>query len=534
MGTESIKTGPEAGEGLPESESEETSPDFSAEKLANGVLATIRPVEEGMMVTMHSAGKQVEKLGGDPEELKPANEKFTSGIESAGEEFLNEVLKTGPDELRQIVNEHAAYLATLPPKERSPKALSQYYAIDPETAEAYFKLAQTFAPQTGGKPKEGHQGETGTSWAIPEHLAPKGAEIKEEYISPAETSRLVTMAEREKAVLEQPAEVVRTEEIAETETAQPKAEIPKSVLSQLSPDNRNLIQRLPENVWHFLRDKILKPPAFVAQLIGSRISHKAMKDAGEVHRRYGFVGSRIGILFNSTLIDREKTGWIRYGTTAEGLTKKIEASDFQVRALKEEIGDLNAEEKALKEGGGLSLTEQTRFANAREKIERKLSAIEHRREVLGHRLAEVQSRIGRYEARRAGAVESLIKRVESRLNPILERSEQLKADRQKLEAEIAEFSKLVEVKKAKLEELQAKMAKSRALKSALKERKRDLTATIKKAGKLIAERQSQMRETDRQLGLLQERANPYIEMRDQFNAVIEKKAVPAESEQAPV
>lgn len=556
MSSESIK--PSAGEeklrqpiseeGLEIPETPETS------EKPSDVIATIEGVNGEVVAVMNSAYKRVENLGGDPNLLRDADQKLSAGMETAKNDFLREFVDAAPDVLRARVNEAASLLATI--NNPSAKDLEREFALDPETAKVYFTLASAFnsvSEKTRAENIENYKeeitpgslvtrhgwSEPGKVWKIENGQAfiegvansvpLNDLSLFEEKIAEPETQPVNDSTPLEMAEVKNPTkpESETTEFSVESETPLTvetretrNVEIPKSVLKQLSPDNRNLIQKLPEKSWNFLRDKILTPPIFATKLVASRISHKAKKDAGEVHLRYGFIGSRVGTLFNSILIDRQKTGWIRYGTTLEGISQKIDRAGEIVKEYESQIAELDKQEGELSAQGTLSSSERLKIEHVRERINRKLEQARNQRDAFSHRSEEVSARISRYESRRQAISENLIKRVESRLKPIGSRMEKIKSAKQKLEAETQELRQAVEERQARLEDLRARMSANPNLKSVLKSRIRETSAIIKKAEKLIEYRQAKTRDFDRQISLLAERLNPYDEMRSKFQGFI--------------
>ncbi|WKZ26425.1 MAG: hypothetical protein QY304_03470 [Candidatus Paceibacterota bacterium] len=549
MSSESIK--PSAGEeklGQPISEEGlETPETLKTPEKPSDVIATIEGVNGEVVAVMNSAYKRVEGLGGDPNLLRDADQKLSAGMEAAKNDFLREFVDAAPDVLRARVNEVASLLATI--NEPSAKDLEREFALDPETAKVYFTLASAFnsvSEKTRAENIENSKEEitpgslvTRQGWSEPgkvwkiengqafiEGVANSvpldDLSLFEEKIAEPETQPVNDSTPLETVEVKNPTEqeFQNREVTIESETPPvvetKNAEIPKSVLKQLSPDNRNLIQKLPEKTWNFLRDKILTPPIFATKLIASRISHKALRDAGEVHLRYGFIGSRVGTLFNSVLIDREKTGWIRYGTTLEGIQQKFDKTDEIAKEYESQIAELDRQERELSAQGTLSSSERLKIEHVRERINRKLEQVRNKRNALSHRSEEVGARISRYENRRQVISENLIKRVESRLKPLESRMEKIKSAKQKLEAETQELKRAVEERQARLEDLKARMSANPNLKSVLKPRSKEISAIMKKAEKLIEYRQTKIRDFDRQISFLVERLNPYDEMRSKF------------------
>lgn len=546
MSSESIK--PSAGEeklGQPISEEGLETPE-TPEKPSD-VIATIEGVNGEVVAVMNSAYKRVEGLGGDPNLLRDADQKLSAGMETAKNDFLREFVDAAPDVLRARVNEVASLLATI--NEPSAKDLEREFALDPETAKVYFTLASAFNSVSEKTKSENIENskeeitpgslvtrhgwsEPGKVWKIENGQAfiegvansvpLNDLSLFEEKIAEPETQPVNDSTPLETVEVKNPTEqeFQNREVTIESETPPvvetKNAEIPKSVLKQLSPDNRNLIQKLPEKTWNFLRDKILTPPIFATKLIASRISHKALRDAGEVHLRYGFIGSRVGTLFNSVLIDREKTGWIRYGTTLEGIQQKFDKTDEIAKEYESQIAELDRQERELSAQGTLSSSERLKIEHVRERINRKLEQVRNKRNALSHRSEEVGARISRYENRRQVISENLIKRVESRLKPLESRMEKIKSAKQKLEAETQELKRAVEERQARLEDLKARMSANPNLKSVLKPRSKEISAIMKKAEKLIEYRQTKIRDFDRQISFLVERLNPYDEMRSKF------------------
>lgn len=511
------------------------------------VIATIEGVNGEVAAVMNSAYKRVEGLGGDPNLLRDADQKLSAGMETAKNDFLREFVDAAPDVLRARVNEVASLLATI--NNPSAKDLEREFALDPETAKVYFTLASAFnsvSEKTRAENIENSKeeitpgslvtrhgwSEPGKVWKIENGQAfiegvansvpLDDLSLFEEKIAEPETQPVNDSTPLETVEVKNPTEQESQNGEVKIESETPpvvetkNAEIPKSVLKQLSPDNRNLIQKLPEKTWNFLRDKILTPPIFATKLIASRISHKALRDAGEVHLRYGFIGSRVGTLFNSVLIDREKTGWIRYGTTLEGIQQKFDKTDEIAKEYESQIAELDRQERELSAQGTLSSSERLKIEHVRERINRKLEQVRNKRNALSHRSEEVGARISRYENRRQVISENLIKRVESRLKPLESRMEKIKSAKQKLEAETQELKRAVEERQARLEDLKARMSANPNLKSVLKPRSKEISAIMKKAEKLIEYRQTKIRDFDRQISFLVERLNPYDEMRSKF------------------
>ncbi len=515
------------------------------------VIATIEGVNGEVVAVMNSAYKRVEGLGGDPNLLRDADRKLSAGMETAKNDFLREFVDAAPDVLRARVNEVASLLATI--NEPSAKDLEREFALDPETAKVYFTLASAFnsvSEKTRAENIENSKeeitpgslvtrhgwSEPGKVWKIENGQAfiegvansvpLNDLSLFEEKIAEPETQPVNDSTPLETVEVKNPTEQESQNREVTIESETPpvvetkNAEIPKSVLKQLSPDNRNLIQKLPEKTWNFLRDKILTPPIFATKLIASRISHKALRDAGEVHLRYGFIGSRVGTLFNSVLIDREKTGWIRYGTTLEGIQQKFDKTDEIAKEYESQIAELDRQERELSAQGTLSSSERLKIEHVRERINRKLEQARNKRNALSHRSEEVGARISRYENRRQVISENLIKRVESRLKPLESRMEKIKSAKQKLEAETQELKRAVEERQARLEDLKARMSANPNLKSVLKPRSKEISAIMKKAEKLIEYRQTKIRDFDRQISFLVERLNPYDEMRSKFQGFL--------------
>lgn len=550
MSSESIK--PSAGEeklGQPISEEGLETPE-TPEKPSD-VIATIEGVNGEVVAVMNSAYKRVEGLGGDPNLLRDADQKLSAGMETAKNDFLKEFVDAAPDVLRARVNEVASLLATI--NEPSAKDLEREFALDPETAKVYFTLASAFnsvSEKTRAENIENSKeeitpgslvtrhgwSEPGKVWKIENGQAfiegvansvpLNDLSLFEEKIAEPETQPVNDSTPLETVEVKNPTEQESQNGEVKIESETPpvvetkNAEIPKSVLKQLSPDNRNLIQKLPEKTWNFLRDKILTPPIFATKLIASRISHKALRDAGEVHLRYGFIGSRVGTLFNSVLIDREKTGWIRYGTTLEGIQQKFDKTDEIAKEYESQIAELDRQERELSAQGTLSSSERLKIEHVRERINRKLEQARNKRNTLSHRSEEVGARISRYENRRQVISENLIKRVESRLKPLESRMEKIKSAKQKLEAETQELKRAVEERQARLEDLKARMSANPNLKSVLKPRSKEISAIMRKAEKLIEYRQTKIRDFDRQISFLVERLNPYDEMRSKFQGFL--------------
>lgn len=550
MSSESIK--PSAGEeklGQPISEEGLETPE-TPEKPSD-VIATIEGVNGEVVAVMNSAYKRVEGLGGDPNLLRDADQKLSAGMETAKNDFLREFVDAAPDVLRARVNEVASLLATI--NNPSAKDLEREFALDPETAKVYFTLASAFnsvSEKTRAENIENSKeeitpgslvtrhgwSEPGKVWKIENGQAfiegvansvpLNDLSLFEEKIAEPETQPVNDSTPLETVEVKNPTEQESQNREVTIESETPpvvetkNAEIPKSVLKQLSPDNRNLIQKLPEKTWNFLRDKILTPPIFATKLIASRISHKALRDAGEVHLRYGFIGSRVGTLFNSVLIDREKTGWIRYGTTLEGIQQKFDKTDEIAKEYESQIAELDRQERELSAQGTLSSSERLKIEHVRERINRKLEQARNKRNALSHRSEEVGARISRYENRRQVISENLIKRVESRLKPLESRMEKIKSAKQKLEAETQELKRAVEERQARLEDLKARMSANPNLKSVLKPRSKEISAIMKKAEKLIEYRQTKIRDFDRQISFLVERLNPYDEMRSKFQGFL--------------
>lgn len=550
MSSESIK--PSAGEeklGQPISEEGLETPE-TPEKPSD-VIATIEGVNGEVVAVMNSAYKRVEGLGGDPNLLRDADQKLSAGMETAKNDFLREFVDAAPDVLRARVNEVASLLATI--NNPSAKDLEREFALDPETAKVYFTLASAFnsvSEKTRAENIENSKeeitpgslvtrhgwSEPGKVWKIENGQAfiegvansvpLDDLSLFEEKIAEPETQPVNDSTPLETVEVKNPTEQESQNGEVKIESETPpvvetkNAEIPKSVLKQLSPDNRNLIQKLPEKTWNFLRDKILTPPIFATKLIASRISHKALRDAGEVHLRYGFIGSRVGTLFNSVLIDREKTGWIRYGTTLEGIQQKFDKTDEIAKEYESQIAELDRQERELSAQGTLSSSERLKIEHVRERINRKLEQVRNKRNALSHRSEEVGARISRYENRRQVISENLIKRVESRLKPLESRMEKIKSAKQKLEAETQELKRAVEERQARLEDLKARMSANPNLKSVLKPRSKEISAIMKKAEKLIEYRQTKIRDFDRQISFLVERLNPYDEMRSKFQGFL--------------
>lgn len=550
MSSESIK--PSAGEeklGQPISEEGLETPE-TPEKPSD-VIATIEGVNGEVVAVMNSAYKRVEGLGGDPNLLRDADQKLSAGMETAKNDFLREFVDAAPDVLRARVNEVASLLATI--NNPSAKDLEREFALDPETAKVYFTLASAFnsvSEKTRAENIENSKeeitpgslvtrhgwSEPGKVWKIENGQAfiegvtnsvpLNDLSLFEEKIAEPETQPVNDSTPLETVEVKNPTEQESQNREVTIESETPpvvetkNAEIPKSVLKQLSPDNRNLIQKLPEKTWNFLRDKILTPPIFATKLITSRISHKALRDAGEVHLRYGFIGSRVGTLFNSVLIDREKTGWIRYGTTLEGIQQKFDKTDEIAKEYESQIAELDRQERELSAQGTLSSSERLKIEHVRERINRKLEQVRNKRNALSHRSEEVGARISRYENRRQVISENLIKRVESRLKPLESRMEKIKSAKQKLEAETQELKRAVEERQARLEDLKARMSANPNLKSVLKPRSKEISAIMKKAEKLIEYRQTKIRDFDRQISFLVERLNPYDEMRSKFQGFL--------------
>ncbi len=553
MSSESIK--PSAGEeklGQPISEEGlETPETLKTPEKPSDVIATIEGVNGEVVAVMNSAYKRVEGLGGDPNLLRDADRKLSAGMETAKNDFLREFVDAAPDVLRARVNEVASLLATI--NEPSAKDLEREFALDPETAKVYFTLASAFnsvSEKTRAENIENSKeeitpgslvtrhgwSEPGKVWKIENGQAfiegvansvpLNDLSLFEEKIAEPETQPVNDSTPLETVEVKNPTEQESQNREVTIESETPpvvetkNAEIPKSVLKQLSPDNRNLIQKLPEKTWNFLRDKILTPPIFATKLIASRISHKALRDAGEVHLRYGFIGSRVGTLFNSVLIDREKTGWIRYGTTLEGIQQKFDKTDEIAKEYESQIAELDRQERELSAQGTLSSSERLKIEHVRERINRKLEQARNKRNALSHRSEEVGARISRYENRRQVISENLIKRVESRLKPLESRMEKIKSAKQKLEAETQELKRAVEERQARLEDLKARMSANPNLKSVLKPRSKEISAIMKKAEKLIEYRQTKIRDFDRQISFLVERLNPYDEMRSKFQGFL--------------
>lgn len=298
---------------------------------------------------------------------------------------------------------------------------------------------------------------------------------------------------------------------------------PEAMLRELSLDNRNFVQKLPEKSWDFLKRSILKPPIFAVKAFKQKIEHKLLKDSGEVERNYGFVGSRIGVLFNSLVIDREKTGWIRHGTSLEGLQSKYDQHEEEMKELKNSVAEIDNQEKEMEAEGVLTSAMKLKLENTRQKIGEKIEKQKDKLEVLGNRLEEANNRIKIYEAKREQITQGLLERVDARLTPLLERAENLEGDKEKLESDISDFSSFVEEKEGKLEEIAQKISKYPHLKKPLVLRKKKMEEVLKKAKRSIKEKSAEAVRIDKSLSLLNERANPWVEMKSKFENILERK-----------
>ena len=294
---------------------------------------------------------------------------------------------------------------------------------------------------------------------------------------------------------------------------------PEQILKEISLDNRNLIQKLPENTWKFFRDKILRTPAFVLKAFARKIGHKFLKNVGEVHRRYGFVGSRIGVLYNSALVDREKTGWVRYGTSLEGLQNKYSQNEELISEIKGSLEELKSEEEEIEEGA-LKPAILLKIKHTQERLNAKMKKALDKRQSLGNRLEEAKARVGIHEARRSVMVKELLEKIEPNIEPLLKDIEALKVEREKLSDAISKYSDKLDEEQAKLKETLEKMKKFPRLKSFLKDKKKVHESKIKRISGLTRETQSQATDIDQRLSNLNERANPWIEMRDKFKRII--------------
>lgn len=529
MATESIKPGPDQSQ---ETEGKQT-PEVAAEKPVD-VLATIERVGSEVFVRMNEARRRIEQAGGRSEDLAIVDREFAEGIAEAKRQFLEEAENykttwTTPEHLVSEGSEVKIGEQTI--LERQKTETSAKEAISPEAKEMEEQEITIGSMVT--RPGWDRPGKV---WKVDENNmvfiegVANSVPLSELQLAGEEEVEAVAespMPARAETVQEQavgPTSVgTESEEKAPTTPKAPTAEIPKVVLNQFSPDNRNLIQKLPEKSWQLLREKILKTPIFLTKIFTGRIAHKALKDTGEVHRRYGFIGSRIGVLFNSVLIDRQKSGWIRHGTSLEGLQGKFDKADSIVAEYESQIAELDRQERELAETAGVSSSEKLKFEHAREKIRQKIYKARNRREAFRHRTEEVGVRINRYEARRQVIAENLSRRVESRLNPLNQRTEKINVAKGKLEAEVQELEMILADKKARFEDLRNRMSESPNLRRVLKSRSRELAALIKKAEKMVADRQAKIRNFDRQTSLLNERINPYKEMQSGFQNFIKNR-----------
>ena len=483
----------------------------AAEKIAS----LTHQLDQDTVREIKSSLELLQKKGPSGEEIERAEEagkKLEREIDHLTQEFLSEIVKSSPEHLRHTINEHASFLATL--ENPVPEDLAKEYSLDPETAQAYFKLAQTFGKSAEGPGKENVAASTGKE---------TGASKSGQQISEALKAKIAELNEAERRgepeeVLEAKLKEVRNLE-SEKAKEVPAIKKPEAILRKFNLDNRNFIQKLPENAWKFFKDKILKPPAFVLEAFVGKISHKALKSVESAHRKFGFVGSRIGILFNSALIDREKTGWLRYGTSLEGLQIKYDEQEAGIKEFESELGELDNQEKEMEEEGELTAGIKLKIENARAKIRTRIEQAGNKRDSLGNRLKETRDRIKIYESSREAMVKELLERIEPNLSPLLERSEKLEEKKETLDSEIADFSSLVNEKQAKLDEILQKMKKYPNLKSALKHRRDKMQKEIKGAKKIIAVRGAEARDADRELSRVNERANPWQEMRSQFTGI---------------
>lgn len=478
------------------------------ERSARLALDTIERVDVDTSDEISRGESRVKALGGNSEDIREAREKLLRGVAEAKEDFMLEFLDINPGDLRSRVAKVTNFLSEN--KHATVGHVSTRFSLEPKIAQLYFTLAQSF----GDVFKKQEAQDTETTKPKPEKVqeTPPGKVKTEDPKNEKSTSK-----ERETP----PEGSAEGESGVKPESGESSAENKRNpeILKHFNLDNRNFIQKLPERTWVFFRDTMLMPPAFVVRSFAGRVHTETMKTVEGLERTFGSPGNKIGILFNSLLIDRQKTGWIRYNSSLEGLQVKYDSAEEEIKELQGTLIELDAQEKDMQEEGSLTAGVKLKIENAREKLKDKIRRIEGKKKELKHRLEETQARIKRYEDRRSVMAQELLRRLQPKMVFLVEVRDKLMSDKKALESELEAFDTVIKDKQEKIIELVKKIENNPRLKKMLGDRRKRMTESINNATSVLKERFRALQEVERRLGNVNERLNPWLEMKEQFEKI---------------
>jgi hypothetical protein len=110
----------------------------------------VRETDKSVKTEIEVSRKRLEEAGSTPDVLiqaDQAGDRLQEYVKREKANLLSEVVNAAPDVLRHRVNEAASFL--LSKDSPSPQALEEEFTLDPETAQAYYDLAQSFG-EVGG------------------------------------------------------------------------------------------------------------------------------------------------------------------------------------------------------------------------------------------------------------------------------------------------------------------------------------------------------------------------------------------------
>jgi len=300
--------------------------------------------------------------------------------------------------------------------------------------------------------------------------------------------------------------------------------LPSEIFKLKSPDLRNRFQKLADGVKRFIVKNIWNPPVFIMKALFGKAEQKVLLAKEKIMRLEP--GYRIGALFNTALMARQESGWLREKGSLVDLSARYEAGQKEIDALQAHLNERENEIlKQENEYGPLSDADHLRLGIEKTRFERQLNNAISRQDVVRSKL-ETASNIHKiHENTRKVLANELIDKLDLNIKPYEARLESFKSKREKLTNVIKQFSDVVAEKENKLQELDKETEDDPLSKITYKLFRKNIVSTLKRGREKIADVESERRDIDNRMTLINERLQPWLDMRNKYAALTQESAV---------
>jgi hypothetical protein len=390
--------------------------------------------------------------------------------------------------------------------ELSPEMQALSKALESDDLEEFDRVATHLSEKFGPRYKKD----------LHDWLRARAAEgtLDEKWVQWLESKETAQKAEPEAEPVPEPEQKVEPEPKPEAEKAQEKKEKTKEKEKNKAPGARTIFEKLGDRAKNFLVRNVWSRPKFVLEAFAKTVAHKTVTAAEKVER-LKFTGYRIGALYNSVMLRRAESGFIRSNNSLTNLAAAKEEAKSRIDSLRDHLARREEMIKRHEAEHPLVESEKVQLEVEKRRIEERIRKAEVAQKDAEARLNITQEKAGFHERRQKELVDDLSGKIDRRLDDSNRRKETLERKKAELDRAEEQFKDKIAGWSEELSEFGADLPKI------IRHRLNDYMEQAQDALSVVHQERARI---ERDLINVDERLRPWVTMRDKFNALLKPAA----------